>query len=215
MRPLFILRPEPAASRTAARAEAMGIETKLVPLFSIVPLAWSAPDPKQFDGLVLTSANAVRHGGDELDRLKSLPVHAVGEATASLARAAGFDVVSVGRGGSSDMGLPEGKSLLHLTGAAHVNTGAGTVIPVYEARPIDEPVGIEQVRDCVVAVHSPRGGQRLAALAGDRATIAIAAISQAAADACGTGWWSIEAAPVPSDNALLALAARLCESRDA
>jgi uroporphyrinogen-III synthase len=36
-----------------------------MPLFAIVPLDWTAPDPAQFDGLVLTSANAVRHAGEE------------------------------------------------------------------------------------------------------------------------------------------------------
>ena len=83
MRPVVVLRPEPGASRTAARAEALGLDARVVPLFAIVPIEWSAPDPSDFDGIVLTSANAVRHGGEQLDELKALPVHAVGEATAA------------------------------------------------------------------------------------------------------------------------------------
>ena len=66
-----------------------------------------------------------------------------------------------------------------------------------------------------VAVHSPRAGRRLAELvdqAGiDRATIRIAAISEAAAAAAGDGWAIREAAETPDEAALLALAARLCD----
>ena len=212
MRPLVLLRPEPGGSSSAARAMAMGLEVRLVPLFTIVPLAWTAPDPAQFDALVLTSANALRHAGAELQKLKALPVHAVGEATAALARAAGFTVASVGAGGSGDMDLPPGQRLLHLAGRNHGDTGAASVIPVYEARQIDRPAGLDALRDCVIAVHSPRAGLRLAELVADRSSIAIAAISAAAAEACGVGWERMEVAPKSRDDQLLALAARLCES---
>jgi uroporphyrinogen-III synthase len=40
--------------------------------------------------------------------------------------------------------------------------------------------------------------------------VAVAAISAAAADAAGGGWAAIEAAETPTDDALLALVARLC-----
>ena len=98
MRPLVILRPEPGASRTAEEARRLGLEPRIVPLFEIVALAWTAPDPRQFDGMVITSANAIRLGGAGLGRLKALPVHAVGEASAAAARAAGFAVDSTGTG---------------------------------------------------------------------------------------------------------------------
>ena len=212
MKPLIILRPEPGASRTAAKAEALGLEVRLIPLFTVVQVDWVAPDPAQFDAIVLTSANAVRHGGEELEKLKALPVHAVGGATAALARAAGFRVLSVGEGGTRGMRLPKGQRLLHLAGKHHRGMDAAATIAVYEARSIDELPGQDQFRNCVVAVHSPRAGRRLAELVGDRSTIAIAAISAAAAEACGAGWERIEAAAQPNDTALLALAARLCES---
>jgi uroporphyrinogen-III synthase len=44
----------------------------------------------------------------------------------------------------------------------------------------------------------------------DRSTIIIAAISQAAAEAAGGGWAAVETAARPTDEALLALAERLC-----
>jgi len=212
MRPLVILRPEPGASASASQARAMGLEVRTIPLFEIVPLPWTAPDPKHFDAIVMTSANAVRHGGPALERLKDLPVRAVGVATAASARAVGFRVSSVGDGGARDMGLPSDQRLLHLAGREHVESGAAMTIPVYEARPIEAPPGLGAIDECVVAVHSPRAGRRLGELIDRRSRITIAAISAAAAEACGAGWKRVHAAPQPNDEALLALAARLCES---
>jgi len=48
----------------------------------------------------------------------------------------------------------------------------------------------------------------------DRGATSIAAISEAAAEAVGEGWARIEVADQPSDDALLALAARLCDKPD-
>jgi uroporphyrinogen-III synthase len=191
----------------------MGLDVRLIPLFTVVPVEWTAPDPAAFDALVLTSANAVRHGGgEELAKLKGLPVHAVGDATAALARAAGFELATVGEGGSRQMPLPPGQRLLHLAGRDHLPIGADLTIAVYESRMVERPNGLAQLADCVVAVHSPRAGQRLAELVDQRSRIVIAAISPAAADACGPGWKRVHAAPQPNDASLLALAARLCES---
>jgi uroporphyrinogen-III synthase len=59
-------------------------------------------------------------------------------------------------------------------------------------------------------VHSPRAGQRLAELVADRSSVVVAAISPAAAEATGSGWGAVEVADSPNDDALLALAERLC-----
>lgn len=213
MRPFIILRPEPAASRTAAKAAALGLAVAKIPLFELAPVDWAAPDPAGFEALVLTSANAVRHAGPGLDRLKHLPVHAVGETTAAEARAAGFTIASVGDGGVESLIVPAGKRLLHLAGRDHRAIPGAMTIVVYEARPIARPDGLGTRAGSVVAVHSPAAGRRLDELVDDqRSGIAVAAISPAAAEACGPGWQCIEAASVPTDTALLALAARLCES---
>src|SRR3546814_6954890 len=58
---------------------------------------WDAPDPAEFDAIMLTSANALLHGGPQLDRFKHLPAFAVGEATGEAAREAGFTVAAAGR----------------------------------------------------------------------------------------------------------------------
>ncbi len=197
----------------------MGLEAVAVPLFTIEPVEWKAPDAASFDGLLLTSANAARSGGEALRSLRQLPVYAVGEATAEAAREAGFNIAA-----SSDAGVdrllgsiePDLK-LLHLCGAERREPdGANqeiTRVTVYRATPIAAPDLSEAVGN-VALIHSPRAGQRFAELVSDRNSIGIAAISKAAADAVGDGWHSLETAALPTDDALLALAASLCDKPD-
>ena len=68
--------------------------------------------------------------------------------------------------------------------------------------------------DLVAAIHSPRAGARLSEVANDRRTTIIAAISEAAAAACGSGWEEVGVAGEPNDKSLLALAASLCHKSD-
>ncbi|WP_265528232.1 uroporphyrinogen-III synthase [Sphingomicrobium marinum] len=225
MRPLVILRPEPGASLSADRAEKMGFETVIcASLFKVRPVEWQAPDPDRFDGLLITSANAVRAAGDQLQELRSLPVHTVGEATASAARSAGLMVETVGDDGIDELlgMLPEDLRLLHL-GGRHRRTPAEprqTLVPVtvYSSVAREDPKNFERIASAVACVHSPRAGARLAELADrdgiDRTQIAIAAISQNAADACGDGWECIKISGARDDASLLALALQLCKSSD-
>jgi uroporphyrinogen-III synthase len=212
---VVVLRPEPGASATVKKARAMGLDAAKVPLFEIEPVAWEAPDPADFDGLLLTSASAVRMAGDQLNALRGLPVHAVGEATAEAAREADLEVVTVGNAGIDALldSLPFDLKLLHLCGEDRREpSGAPQVITpvvVYRAKAIDAP-DLSAIEGAVVLVHSPRAGRRLSELVRERGSVAIAAISAAAAKAGGTGWERIEAADAPNDEALLALAARLC-----
>ena len=216
MRPLVLLRPEPGLSASAARARALGLDVIEAPLFAVAPVAWNVSDPEGFDGLLLTSANAIRHGGTGLEILHNLPVHAVGDATADAARAAGFTVQSVGSGGIEDLlrEIPGDRRLLHLAGEDRMEIGdvrrSITSIVVYRSVATEPPA--LPTSDVVIAVHSPRAGQRLAELVGERSSVRIAAISRAAAAACGDGWESVEAADQPDDSSLLALAARLCQT---
>jgi uroporphyrinogen-III synthase len=80
-------------------------------------------------------------------------------------------------------------------------------IPIYRAKPVDDV----QLPDADIAlIHSPRAGARFAKLAQDKSCTTIVAISQPAADAAGDGWRGVEVAEQLTDEALLALAARLC-----
>ena len=220
MRRLVILRPEPGASESVARARHLGLEAEAVPLFAVEPIEWQAPDASAFDALLLTSANALRHGGPKLAWLKPLPAYAVGGATAAAAQAAGFRVADVGEGGAERllMAVPPHLRLLHLCGEVRHDISDSarriTALPVYRASPVAVASLSETVLGAVVAVHSPRASSRLAELVpeDERQTTRIAAISPAAAEAAGSGWQSVESAPEPSDSALLALAARLCNN---
>lgn len=214
MRRLLLLRPEPGLSHSAARAGGLGLKVIACPLFRVEPLAWAVPDAG-YDALLLTSANAVRHGGPGLESLRSLPVHAVGQATADAAREAGFRVLTVGEQGVEALlgEIAATARLLHLAGEDQLVAPATVQIErriVYRSSPIDRPA-LPPLSGLVVAVHSPRAGRRLAELAEDRTTTMIAAISPAAAAACGVGWERVEAAATPDDPTLLALAARLCQ----
>lgn len=222
MKPLVILRPEPGGSISAERAESMGFDDIVrTPLFKVRRVEWTVPEADRFDAMLLTSANAPRHAGAGLESLKRLPVHAVGEATAKAARAAGLMVDTVGDGGIGDLlgRLGKPQRLLHLCGqhrrAAEQGEHTIIAVPVYSAVAREEPNGLDRLPGSVVCVHSPRGGERLAALVEreclDRHEIVIAAISAAAAEACGEGWAEVAVASSPDDASLLALAKRLCE----
>lgn len=213
MKPLLVLRPEPGNRATVDRARALRLEPVPCPLFAVEAVAWTVPDARA-DYILFTSANALRHGGKQLASLTALPALAVGPATADAARAAGFDVAMTGDEGVDALlaALTGIRRLLHLAGAAHrpaLTRHAIETVVVYRSVALAGCV-IPNGR-LVALVHSPRAGERFAEMAPERANIAIAAISAAAAAPCGTGWAAIEVADRPSDGALLALAARLCQ----
>ena len=216
MRPVVVLRPEPGASETIKRARTLGLEVTSIPLFEVEPVEWEPPDAAAFDALLLTSANAIRHGSGELEALCALPVHAVGAATAEVAREAGFTIASSGSAGVDELlnSLGPEIRLLHLCGEDHRTPSNPPrkleAIMVYRSRATDPPPSLDRAKNGVVLVHSPRAAARFAELVDDRGSIAVAAISDAAAAAVGTGWEAVLTAARPSDEALLALAARLC-----
>ena len=213
MKKLLLLRPEPGLSVSEERARALGLEVLRCPLFRVEPLDWDLPEPIHYDGLLLTSANAVLHAGPKLASLAGLPVHAVGRSTAAAAREAGLNVETTGSGNVSDLlsGLLPSLKLLHLAGEDHRPDCDERIDRriTYRSIPIADP-GLPTIDGLVVAVHSPRAGMRLSELAGQRNAAQIAVISDAAAAACGVGWEAIAVAAEPNDNSLLALAASLC-----
>ncbi len=212
-RTVVVLRPAPGDAATATRLRAQGLTVRQLPFFATVPVPWTAPDPAAFDALLLTSANAVRHGGEGLETLKSLPVVAVGTATADAARAAGFTVASTGAGDAAvavalarEAGFAR---LLHLAGRDRAPTGDDvTALTVYASDPVAVPdADIRALADTVVLLHSARAAQLLAARVFARESIALVALSSAVAEAADTGWESIDIAPHPGDDALVRLAA--------
>lgn len=94
---MLVTRPEPDASETAVRLNALDIATLVEPLLVSETLATTLPDAKGFAALAVSSANALRalHERGDVPRFQKLPVFTVGDRTAAHARALGFaEVVS-------------------------------------------------------------------------------------------------------------------------
>lgn len=209
---VLIVRPEPGNGATAEAVRAMGHEPVCVPLFEIAPVAWDAADPAGFDAVAMTSASAARHGGAGLTLYRHLPLFAVGEATAAAARDAGFSDVRATAGDAADLGKILSGRVVHFAGEDFrpIATRASvTVRCVYAARPLAPVMPLDAD---VALVHSPRAGERLAALVENRNALKIIAISENAAHACGTGWRDMLVSQAPRDDAMLACLARLCEA---
>lgn len=228
MKPLFLFRPEPGWSVSAQTARDMGLNVHGAPLFAIEPIEWIVPSPDDFDGILVGSANAFRHGGKQLEKLTRLPVHAVGEATAHAARIAGFLVGRTGRGGLQGLvdELGDRKlKLLRLAGKDRVKLRPPDGIEV-ETRVLYRAVAeelsdenAELMRDGGVAVlHSGAAAVRLRdefdRLGLNSAVFDLAVIGPRVAEMAGEGWRSIHIADAPGDSELLALARALCQTED-
>ncbi|QTD54479.1 uroporphyrinogen-III synthase [Parasphingorhabdus cellanae] len=223
-RSLVILRPIDSARETENRAEKLGLSVIADPLFIIEPMEWTAPPAGQFDALMLTSANAVKYGGDMLSQYVQLPVLAVGDATAMAARQAGFTVTDIGNGGAEDLlqslGPDRYPRILRLTGKDHVKTAASpqklTLRRVYQAAalPLGESAQTALQQGHVVLLYSVRAAKilndEMDRLQLERSNNDIVALSPAIAEAAGSRWKSVQAAEQPTDDALLSLAGRLC-----
>jgi uroporphyrinogen-III synthase len=224
--PVIVTRPEPGNAATLAAAARLGLDAIGVPLQEVRPIAWKCPD-KEYDGLLLGSANAIRHGGASLAKLHSLPVHAVGSATARAARDAGFGVASTGEGSLQAVldGLRgrKGLRLLRLGGKERIALrGPGNVtldeVAIYEL--VDRPVPAGELglfrRPACILVHSAgaaRALDRLYTQHGlDRSAATVLALAPRIAAALESGWSEVAIAPAPGDDAMLALARRMCET---
>ncbi|KPF70191.1 hypothetical protein IP88_11400 [alpha proteobacterium AAP81b] len=219
---VLVTRPEPGASATAARLRELGHGVTVAPLLATAARDWTLPEPLP-PAVLLTSAAGARLAGPQLAALRALPCHAVGDATAAAARAAGFSEVHTGAGtvqalldALASTGVTE---ILHLAGA--------------ERTPVVLPVGLSIVTRIVygtvplplpapphadwVLLYSPRSAARFAAecdrLAVARATLRLAALSPAVAAAAGGGWGAVVVAAAPHEDALLAALALPCEER--
>ena len=148
---VLVTRPEPASAKTAAALECLGHAPVLLPLMQAthqLDVFASAPLPRT-TALAVTSAEAMRAleaCPKETSRpFLSLPVFAVGHATAQAAHAAGFEDVSVADGDGRSLAKrliatrdPEAK-ILYLTGTPRS--------PDFEAALADAGCMVE-IREC-------------------------------------------------------------------
>ncbi|MDC9822222.1 uroporphyrinogen-III synthase [Devosia sp. ZB163] len=102
---MLVTRPDPDASDTAARLEALGIEPVIAPLLIHETLPAELPAPDSVAAITLTSANALRalQEMDAIGRYRELPVYTVGDRTADLAEALGFVMVTSASGAFADL----------------------------------------------------------------------------------------------------------------
>jgi uroporphyrinogen-III synthase len=205
----------------------MGMKALVAPLFTVRPQAWEAPSPDDVDCVLLTSANGARHAGPRLAAFAHLPCFAVGESSAAAAGAAGFTDVRTGDSDGAalfDMAAGSGmKRPLHLCGRDHLPLGHSKLSVerriVYASEAIAElpDAAVEALRTGALALlHSPRAAATFAGLVDqahiERASVSLVGLSPAVAAAAGPGWNGIASAMTPSDDALLELAAKLCQT---
>jgi len=232
---VLAIRPEPGLSSTLALGRQMGLTMHGFALSRVTAVEWELPSLARFDALLIGSANAMRLGGENLAKLTHLPVHAVGEATANEARAAGFTVERLGKGGLQTVidAVEPPVHYLRLVGNEFVDLnwpeGIGfEPIQVYEVRPrafLDKPARLLD-QDVIVLLHSAAMTRQFMAecdrLNVDRSRITLAAMGERIAalarvldrgareQGLENGWAAIHICEEPSDAALLAMVGELC-----
>ena len=215
---VLVTRPEPAASRTAARLRALGHAVVVAPLLVPRAVPWSVP-PGGWQAVAFTSASGPDLSGNVLRSLIHLPAYTVGEATAAAAREAGFIDVRPARGDASAVfRLAAGDgiaSLLHLAGRDRSDAVVppGLTVGLATVYAADLAPGLPAFEGELVLLYSARTAAHFADLfTGDRADVEIVALSRSVAAAAGTGWRNIALAAEPTEDALFAAARLTCES---
>ena len=146
----LITRPREDAEEIAEQLRARGIEPVIEPMLAIVPVPHPGLDLTDVQALLFTSANGVRAFA-AATTVRSLPVFAVGDATAAAARSKGFVAVNSAAGDVSSLASlvarsldPKRGALLHAAGGAVAGDLAGLLNDqgfsvrrsvLYEARP--------------------------------------------------------------------------------
>lgn len=232
---LLVTRPDEDASGLARVLEAMGHQAIASPLLAIHYLPDVALPQDDWQALLVTSANGVRALAQHPQAmlLKAVLVCAVGEASATAAREAGFARVSAATGDVEALSAlvvrelkPEGGPLLHVAGSVVAGDLKGaledhgfrvTRAVLYEARVAERLP--EAARAAIVAetvdgvlLYSPRTAATFAALVeaeglGEHIRgIRAYCLSAAVGAALGhLAFAAIEVAETPTQDALLAL----------
>lgn len=229
---VLVTRPRPDADRLVQALAERGVDVVAAPLLEIVPEAGPAPDLAGVQALLVTSANGVRALAAR-SPLRLHPVFAVGDATASAAREAGFrDVKSAGGDVADLAGLvirqlgPADGDLLHVTGTDIAGDLAGRLAAagftlrravLYTARstaalPEAAAVVLREARIDAVLFFSPRTAGSFVTLARDagvaeacRRVDAICLSDAVAQAARALPWRSVAVAEAPTQAALLAV----------
>lgn len=224
MTKVYAIRAEPGLSATVETGRGLGLDIRGYPLSRVEPVDWEAPSADRFDGLLVGSANAFRHGGRAIDNYLNLPVLAVGDSTAQMAQTFGFTVEKTGEGGLQallDSLEDEPRHLLRLTGKRNVELAPPPGVRITERvvyRTIEQQISEEFAESlggnalillysAGAAVHFSAECERLGLL---REKIALAALGPRILAAAGKGWLETQHAVNPTETDLLALAREMC-----
>lgn len=232
---LLLTRPEADSAALAQVLRSMGHETVIAPLLTIRFIEDAEIPARDWQALLVTSANGARALGHHpaAALLKGVAVLAVGEASAEAAaeqgftnvRAAGGDVDTLAALAAAELDPAKGP-LLHAAGSAV----AGDLVSLLGSRGFDvervvlyEAEKAERLPGDVLAdlkqgtldgalFYSPRTARHFAQLVtkagleGELGSVIAYCLSQAVADALeGLGFRTLKIAPEPSQKALLAL----------
>jgi uroporphyrinogen-III synthase len=223
---LLVTRPEPDASETAARLRALDIDAVIDPLLFARTLTTTLPPADGFAALAITSANALRalHDRGEIPRLQALPVYAVGDRTAAVARAFGFAEVVSAEGNVDDLvallaRAGVGGPVLYPTARQQAGDLAKALAPhgvmvitaaVYEMTPAGQLTASMSALDGAL-FYSRRTAETFVRLAPagaeDRARPGMLCLSEAVAEPLiAAHFVRVSLADHPSEEAMMALA---------
>lgn len=224
-RAILITRPEPGAAESARAVAALGWDAVLAPALTLTALPFKAPGNCQ--AIIITSRAAAR-----ALPLAALPVFAVGEATATEARARGFMDVRAAAGDAQALAALTGAKLKPQAGTLCLAVGGGYALDlaaalrakgfrvirrvVYAARPsaalpAQARQALREGRIHAALFTSPRSAQEAMRLLSDaglqkavQKIIAIALSPRIAASLAALPWAEIRTASRPDHAALLA-----------
>jgi uroporphyrinogen-III synthase len=228
----LLTRPREDSEVLAKLLAEKGVETLIDPLLEIQAIAGANVDLTGVQAILATSANGVRRLAEKSGE-RSLPVFAVGDASAREATSHGFSVVHSAAGDVEALGRlvrvkldPAGGALFHAAGSKTAGDISGMLKEagfevrrtiLYEAKPATalstEALAAIKAKhiDCVV-FYSPRTAATFftLAVAADIAplcaNLTALCLSQAVADKIAElPWKSVHVAEKPEQSALLAL----------
>jgi len=226
---ILVTRPEPGATETASRLDALGYRPVMAPALVIRPRPARLPAPGRVAALLVTSGQAIQ---SIPDGYRAATLFAVGDATAARARQAGFATVISAGGDANDLVatviatvspratllLVTGRGLGHALAASLREAGFAVI-----RRSVYAPVAVRHLPAPVV--RTLRGGGLRAALffSADTARHFATMLEQAALRDCvgntdavaisetaavaleGLPWRRILVAARPNQDAMLAL----------
>ncbi|MEL0251104.1 MAG: uroporphyrinogen-III synthase [Novosphingobium sp.] len=223
MPPVIVIRPEPGNAATCKAARDLGLTPTSAPLFEIEPLPWAVP-PGHFDAILAGSANVFRHGGPALAQLQDVPVIAVGQTTAAAARATSFAIARVGEGGLQPIvATLDAGNYIRIAGEDRVildppeGVRIETVV-AYAARKRALPAQVRELLGpaAVVLLHSGEAARHFAQecerLGIPKENLHLACLAPRIAELAGGGWGTVAVAAARTDNEVLELAHRMCQT---